>query len=68
MAGCKLICRKNYTQVNKDNIHKNNGILYYDYKVGDTLIINNRSAYKYKTLYNRPFEINQCWTYGVVTF
>ena len=53
--------------MNKDNIHKNNKIVYYDYKVGDKVMIYNHAAYKYETPYKGPCVITQCWSNGTVT-
>ena len=30
-------------------------------------MLNNKSSYKYETLYNSPLDIIQCWTDGTVT-
>ena len=35
-------------QINKDNIHKNGIIIYYNYKFGDKVITNNKFEYEYK--------------------
>ena len=48
--------------MDKYNILKNGNRVDYQYKVGDKVILNNKSAYKYKTPYNGPFCITQCWT------
>ena len=41
-------------------------IVDHDYKVGDKVVRNNRSAYIYETPYNGPFEIIQKWTNDTV--
>ena len=38
----------------------------HDYKIGDKVMLNNHSAYIYKTPYNGLFVITQCWTNGTV--
>ena len=43
----ELICQKNQTQINTYNIHKNLK------RVGDKLMLNNKTEYKYETPYNR---------------
>ena len=63
----EFIRQKRQTQINKDNIRENNKRLNHDYKVGDTVIINNHAAYKYETPYKGPFVVTQCWTNGTVT-
>ena len=54
-------------QINKDNIRKNGKRADQDYKVGDEVMLDNYSAYKYKTPYKVPFLITRCWTDGMVT-
>ena len=62
----ELICQKNQTQINKDNIRKNRNRVDHDYKVRDKVMITNHTAYKYETLYKVPFVITQCFTNGRV--
>ena len=54
--------------MNKDNIQKYILRVYYNYKVGDKVMLNNKYAYKYKNRYNGSFEIMQCWKNGMFTF
>ena len=63
----ELIRQKNQTQINKENIHKNIKRVDHDYKVGDKFMLNNTTAYKYKTPFKGPFVITQCWNNGTVT-
>ena len=53
-------------KINKYNINKNNNKVDYNYKVKYKVMVNNKSAYKYETLYNKPFEIMNFWTNGTV--
>ena len=39
----------------------------YEYQVGDKVMLNNKSAYKYKTSCKGSYEIIQIWTNGMVT-
>ena len=52
--------------MNKYNTHKNKEILEYNYNVGEKVMRNNKSAYKYETPYNGSFDITQCWSNGTV--
>ena len=62
-----LICHQNQTQINKDNIRKNNKRVDHDYKVGDKVMLTNKSILKYETPYKVPFGITHYWTNGTVT-
>ena len=44
-------------EINEDKICTNRIIVYYNYKVGDKVILNNKYAHKYDTMYNELFEI-----------
>ena len=55
-SNSELICHKTKVQINKDNIHKNSKLIYYNYKVKDKVILNNISSYKYETPYTGPFR------------
>ena len=68
MVDWELIVQKQQKTINKDNICKNSNRLYYDYKVGDNIILNDKAELKYETLHNRPLEIIQCWNNDTVTF
>ena len=63
----ELVRQKNQTQNNKDNIRENSKRVDHNYKVGDKVTLDNNSAFKYKTPYNRPFEIKQRFTNSTVT-
>ena len=43
-VGWVLIRQKNQAQINKDNNCKNIKIVYYDYKVGDKVMLKNKAA------------------------
>ena len=60
-------CQRKQTQINKYNIHKNNKRVDHDYKVEDEVMLTNNGAYKYKTTYNKPFVIMQCFDNDTVT-
>ena len=53
--------------MNKDNIQKNIKIVYYDYNIGDKVVLNNNDALKYATPYIDSFDITQRWTNDMVT-
>ena len=63
----ELIHQRNQNKINKDNICGNIKRVDHDYKVGDKVMLNNQTAYKYETPYKGPFAIKQSWTNGVVT-
>ena len=44
IADWGLICKRNKTHIINDNTCRNNKRVYYDYKVGNILIINEKSA------------------------
>ena len=62
----ELICQKNQTQINKDNTRENRHRVDYDYKVGDSVMLTKRTAYKYETPYTGTFVITRCFTNGTV--
>ena len=66
MVDWELICQKNQTQINKDNISKNKNRVDHDYKVRYKVILTNHDAYKYGTPYKSPFVITRCFTNGTV--
>ena len=39
----------------------------YNYKVGNKVILNNKSSHKYETSYKGTFEITQCFNNGTVS-
>ena len=49
-------------KIDYNNNHGNFNRVEYDYKVGDKVMLKNKSAYKCETLYEGPYEINQTWT------
>ena len=63
----ELMRQKNQSQIDKYNIHENKHRVEYDYKVIDKIMLNNHTAYKYKTPYKGPFLITQCFKNGTVT-
>ena len=48
-VGWESIRKQKQTQINKDNIRKNNKRVDHEYKVGDKIMLNNHAAYKYET-------------------
>ena len=60
----ELIRQQKQTQINKDNICENSKRIDHDYKVGDKVILNNYSTYKYEIPYNGKFVITHCCTNG----
>ena len=62
-----LIRQQNQTQIKYDINNKDMKILGYKYKVGDKLILRNKSAHKLKTPRKVLYEITQIWINGTVT-
>ena len=62
-----MIRHRKQTQINKDDICKNNKRSDHSYKVGYKVMLDNHAAYKYETQYKSPFVINKCWTNSTVT-
>ena len=62
-----LVRQKIQAQINKYNIRKNRIILDYDCKVGDKVMLNNKTAYKREPPYKEPYEITRTWTNGTIT-
>ena len=65
MVDWELIRQQNNTKTNKDNTCKNKHRIDYDYKVGDDVMLNKHTAYKYEAQYNAPFAI--MWWFTNVT-
>ena len=55
------------TKIDNDVIHKNANRIYHYYRVGDKVITQTKSEYKYETPYRGPYEIVQTWTNGTIT-
>ena len=53
----ELIRQQKQAQIYTFNIRENNKKDYHDCKVGDRVILNNSTAYKYKTAYKGTFVI-----------
>ena len=52
--------------MNKYHICKNIKIGDHGYKVGDKVMLNNDSTFKYEMMYKFPFDITQCLNNGTV--
>ena len=65
--GCELTRQWNQAQINKDNIRENKHRVDYDYKVGDNVMLNNHTEWKYETPYKGPFVIIVCFANVTVT-
>ena len=61
------LCHKKQTQTNKYNTHKHIRQVDHDYNVGYKVMLDNYSAYKYKTPNKGLFVITQCLTNDTVT-
>ena len=68
MVYWELILQKKQTQINKDNIHKNRNWFDHDYNVGDKVMLNNHTAYKYETPYKVPLVTMGCFTNGTINW
>ena len=62
----KLLRQKNQAKINKYYIRKNITRVYYDSKVIEKVMLNNKAEYKHENPYKGPFGITQCWTNGMV--
>ena len=62
-----IICQKNQTQINKDNIRKNRHRVDHHYKVVDKVMINKHTIYKYEMQYTAQFLITRRCTNGTVS-
>ena len=62
----ELVRQKNQAQINKYNIRENRHRVDYDYKVGDSVMFNNHTTYKYETPNKGQFMITQFFTNGTV--
>ena len=62
----ELIRQQKNTQINRDNTHKYRHKVEYDFKVGDKVMLNKHTAYKYETIYKGPFLITHYFTNVVV--
>ena len=58
----ELIRQKKQVQFNKDNIRENKHIVDHGYEVGDNIMLNNHTVYKYETPYKVPFIMKQSFT------
>ena len=67
VADWRYIRQHKQMHINNDVTHENTTIINHSYKVGDKILIKNRSSYKYKTPFIGPNEKNQTWTKGNVT-
>ena len=56
VEGWRYICQRKQTQINKDITRENTTRIYHNYRVGDKVMTNNSSAYKYKTPLRGPYE------------
>ena len=54
---CRYICQRKQMQINKDVDRENTTRINYDYRVGDKFMTKMSSAYKYETLFRRPYLI-----------
>ena len=63
----RYICQRKKTQINKDVTRENTTRIDHDYRVGDKVMTNNRSAYKCKTPLRNPYEIIHMWKNDTVT-
>ena len=62
----ELIRQPKQKQINREKTHENRHRFDCEYKVGDNIMVNNHTAYKYETPYKGPFVITQCFTNGTV--
>ena len=54
-------------KINKDIIRENTTRIDYNYRVVDQVMMDSKSAFKYRTPFKGPYEIFQTWKNGSVT-
>ena len=67
VADWRYIHQRKQVKIEKYAIHKNSTKIENDYKFGDQIMLRNKAAYKYKTPFRGPCEIDQIRTNGIVT-
>ena len=67
VADWRYTSQRKQTQINKDAAHENNTRTDHDYRVGDKVMTEISSAYKYETPFRCPCENFRTWTNGKVT-
>ena len=67
IADWRYIRQRKHAQTNKDVNSKNTTRRDHDYRVGDKVTTNNRSAYKYETPLRGPYKIVRTWKNWTVT-
>ena len=66
-ADWRYIYKRKQTKINKDVDCENTTRIDHNYRVGDKVMTNMSSAYKYETPFRGPYEIFRTWTNGIVT-
>ena len=56
VADWELICHQKQVKINEYNIRKKSKIVDHNYKVGDKVMLNNNTAFKYQTHINIHFR------------
>ena len=60
------IRHKKHMQIDRDNTQESKNRAYYDYKLGDKLMLTNHTEYKYETPHKGSFVITYCFTNGML--
>ena len=61
------ICQRKHTQINKDDMCENSKSIDHEIKVGDKVMLNINTDFKYETPYKKILVITKCWTNGMIT-
>ena len=67
VADWRYMCQRKQTQIDKYFTCKSTTIIDHDYRVGDKILIKNKSSYRYETLFRGLYEIFQTWANGTIT-
>ena len=67
VAEWRYIRQQKQAQIDKCVIRGNTTRIGHDCRVGDNVLTQTKSAFKYKTLYRGPYKIVQTWTNGTIT-
>ena len=66
-VGWELRRQQKQTHINRDNTRENKHRVYYNYKIGNKVMLTNHTAHKYETPYKGPFVITLFFTNSTVT-
>ena len=67
IENCRHINQRKQTQIKEYVIHENFTLIDYDFVIADKVLVRKKQAYKYKTLFQGPYEIIKTWKNGTIT-